>query len=103
MKLKSLLILLFAFSYVASTHAGIDSDIPSSPDASEKYVFYLVSGKLGWQLGMHDCSPVTIQQIPKNTELPGTVLLLNVTTLTVHCYPAGFKITPARGGMVIVV
>ena len=41
MKLKSLLTLLFTFSYVTSSHAGVDSDIPSSPDASEKYVFYL--------------------------------------------------------------
>ena len=31
-------IYIFSFSFV---HAGVDSDIPSSPDASEKYVFYL--------------------------------------------------------------
>ena len=32
------IIYIFSFSFV---HAGVDSDIPSSPDASEKYVFYL--------------------------------------------------------------
>lgn len=31
-------IYIFSFSFV---HAGVDPDIPSSPDASEKYVFYL--------------------------------------------------------------
>ena len=41
MKLKSLLTPLVIFAHVVSAHAGIDSDIPSSPDASEKYVFYL--------------------------------------------------------------
>lgn len=41
MKLKTNLIAviyIFASSFV---HAGVDSDIPSSPDVSEKYVFYL--------------------------------------------------------------
>lgn len=41
MKLKSLLTPLVIFIYVVSAHAGIDSEIPSSPDPSEKYVFYL--------------------------------------------------------------
>ncbi len=36
--LSSLLVYTFALSV---TYAGVDSDIPSSPDASEKYVFYL--------------------------------------------------------------
>ena len=32
------IIYIFSFSFV---HAGVDSDIPSSPDTSEKFVFYL--------------------------------------------------------------
>ena len=41
MNLKLLFTLLVTFSYVISSHAGIDAGIPSSPDPSEKYVFYL--------------------------------------------------------------
>lgn len=39
MNLKSFLMLLLSFSYVISTHAGIDSDIPSDPDTSENMFF----------------------------------------------------------------
>jgi len=42
MNLKFLLSALFSFFYALSAYAGsVMSEIPSSPDASEKYVFYL--------------------------------------------------------------
>ena len=41
MELNKLFSCLICFSYAISVQAGVDSDIPSSPDASEKYVFYL--------------------------------------------------------------
>lgn len=41
MKLKTNLIAVLYIFASTFVHADVDSDIPSSPDASEKYVFYL--------------------------------------------------------------